>query len=83
LKGNGIASLDAIAQFDDLSWLFLQDNQLTDLSVLVDMAKKDFEGQRRFAPFWKIYLKGNPLGEGAQEQIKQLQAMGARINLTD
>ena len=83
LKGNGLEGLESIAKFDDLSWLFLQDNQLTDLAVLVEMAKKDFEGQRRFAPFWKIYLKGNPLGAAAQEQIKQLQSMGARINLTD
>ena len=47
------------------------------------MAKKDMEGQRRFAPFWKIYVKGNPLSDEAKQQLKVLEEMGARINTTD
>jgi internalin A len=59
----------------------LEGNKVTDLSVLVAMAKKDFEGQKRFAPFWRIYLKGNPLPDAAKAQIEELKKYGGRITL--
>ena len=47
------------------------------------MAKKDFDEptRRRFAPFWRIYLKGNPLGDAAKGQIEELKKIGGRIFL--
>jgi len=53
----------------------------TDLGVLVTMAKKDYDEptKRRFAPFWKVYLKGNPLADAAKAQIEELKKMGGRI----
>ncbi|HAN97063.1 MAG TPA: leucine-rich repeat domain-containing protein [Planctomycetaceae bacterium] len=81
LKGNGIEDLSSIANFQDLNFLFLQENRLTDLTVLVDMAKRDMEGRRNFAPFWRIYLRDNPLSDAARnEQVPALQQMGARID---
>jgi len=41
------------------------------------MAKKDFEGQKRFAPFLNLYLKGNST-KGSQKA--QLKEFGVRLN---
>jgi hypothetical protein len=51
--------------------------------VLVEMAKKDVEGSRRFAPFWNIYLDGNPLSDDATKQIEELKQLGVRIHLKE
>ncbi|MCA9106175.1 MAG: leucine-rich repeat domain-containing protein [Planctomycetales bacterium] len=81
LKGNGITDLTPIANFQDLNFLFLQENKLTDLSILVDMARRDIDGRRNFAPFWKLYLRDNPLSDEARgAQVQALQEMGARID---
>ena len=81
LKGNGISDISAIAGFEDLNFLFLQENQLTDLSVLVEMARRDAEGRRNFAPFWRIYLRDNPLSDEAkQNQLPELERIGARLD---
>ena len=46
------------------------------------MAKKDNEGEKRFAPFWRIYLSGNPLSDAAKgAQVDELKKIGARVNL--
>ena len=41
------------------------------------MAKKDFEGEKRFAPFLNLYLKGNPT-KGSQKA--RLKDYGVRLN---
>ncbi len=56
--------------------LKLVDNKVQDVSVLVEMAKADTE--RRFAPFWSIYLKGNPV-DANSEQVQALQQLGGRL----
>ena len=46
------------------------------------MAKKDFEGPKRFAPFWRVYLAGNPLSEEAKtKQVEALKKYGTRVEL--
>ena len=63
--------------------LFLQDNKIKDVKVLVNMAKKDDKGDQRFAPFWRIWLGGNPLSDKAtSKQLEKLKKLGARIDLT-
>jgi len=54
---------------------------LTDLSVLQEMAKKDLAGERRFAPYWKLYLAGNPLSDTGKTQAQELAKQGVRVNL--
>jgi hypothetical protein len=62
--------------------LFLKNNKITDLKVLVEMAKKDFAGQKRFAPFWRVYLAGNPLSDEAKtKQVEELKKYGTRVEL--
>ena len=46
------------------------------------MAEKDASGKKRFSPFWRIYLSGNPLSENSKTaQIEQLKKHGARITV--
>lgn len=74
LKNNQIADLSALAGMTELRYLFLEGNQITDLSVLVEMAKKDAGGEQRFAPFWRVYLTGNPLSDAARNtQLPELK----------
>ncbi|MEZ6045395.1 MAG: hypothetical protein R3C11_07385 [Planctomycetaceae bacterium] len=46
------------------------------------MAEADASGPKRFAPYWRLYLKGNPLSEGSQnELIGRLKAIHTRVDL--
>jgi hypothetical protein len=55
-------------------------NKLTDLGVLVGMAQKDTD--KRFAPFWKIYLVENPLTDAAKTaQVEELKKLGGKVFL--
>ena len=56
LRGNEVTDLAPLKGFTELKYLFINDNKVTDLAVLVEMAKADSEGQKRFSPFWKIYV---------------------------
>ena len=60
--------------------LFLQQNQVRDLTPLVEMAKTDADGPKRMAPFLRLYLEGNPLSDEAKStQLSACKAMGVRI----
>jgi len=43
------------------------------------MAEKDAAGERRFSPFWRIYIAGNDLQENSKSQIERLKELGARV----
>ena len=46
------------------------------------MAKKDFEGQKRFAPFWRVYLGDNPLSEAAKgAQLEELKKYCKKVHM--
>ena len=48
--------------------------------MLVAAAKKDFEGQKRFAPFWQLYVGDNPLSDAAKTaQLDELKKYGTRV----
>jgi aminopeptidase N len=40
------------------------------------MTQKDYEGEKRFAPFLHVYLKGNSI---QKSQIDKLRAFGTRV----
>ncbi len=83
LRGTAISDLSPLSELTEWQFLFLHGCKVTDLSVLVAMAKKDFEGQKRFAPFWRIYLGENPLSDAAKTtQIEDLKKYGTRVFLT-
>lgn len=82
LQGNGVADLKPLAGYTELSKLFLQGNQITDLSVLVEMAKRDAEGEKRFAPFLRVYLGGNPLSDEARKvQLPELKRFVQQVQI--
>jgi internalin A len=82
LRGTGTSDLSPLAGHTEWRYLFLNDNKITDLSVLVAAAKKDFEGQKRFAPFWRLYIGDNPLSDAAKAQLEELKKYGTRVHLT-
>src|SRR5690606_16237578 len=82
LRGNGVSSLEALSGLTELRFLILDNNRLTDLGVLVQMAEKDAAGEQRFAPFWNLYLGGNPPSDEAKtKQVERLRELGAKISL--
>ena len=68
----------------ELRYLIIENNIISDLTPLVAMAKKDAEGEKRFAPFLRIYLSGNPLSEEAKtKQLEELRSYGCRVMLEE
>jgi hypothetical protein len=45
---------------------------------LVNSCKADFTSAKRFAPFLRLYLAGNPLGADSAKQLEELKAVGVR-----
>jgi internalin A len=85
LRGCGISDLSPLANHTEWRYLFLDNNKITDLSVLVEAAKKDFEGQKRFAPFWQLYVGNNPLSDEAKtKQLPEIKKYGSEktVHLT-
>ncbi|MCA8996912.1 MAG: leucine-rich repeat domain-containing protein [Planctomycetaceae bacterium] len=80
LKNNKVSDLAPISGYTDLHMTFLEGNPLEDLSVLVEMAKKDVEGPKSFAPFWFLFLDVDSLPDAAKQQVEELKKLGVRIN---
>ena len=79
LKDNQIKDISPLSGMTELRYTFLERNQLTDLAPLVEMAKKDAAGEKRFAPYWNLYLAGNPLTDASKAQIAELAKIGVRV----
>ena len=63
-----------------MSFLFLDGNKVKDLQPLVDLLKADLKGGKRFAPYVRVYLKGNPIDDAkAKAQIAELKKLGVRL----
>ena len=64
----------------DLSILMLQGNKIADLKPLVQMCQADAKSDRRFAPYLRLYMAGNPLSDTAKgAQVAALKEVGVRI----
>lgn len=80
LRGNRIKDLSPLKGARPGSFLFLEDNQITDLSPLIAMCKEDLESEKRFAPYVKIYLRGNPLlSDAAKAQLREMKELKLRV----
>lgn len=76
-----VMDLSALSPLTNLKRVMLEDSKVTDLTTLVEMAKKDAAGEMRFSPFWNIHLKGCKLSEKAKTaQIQELKKLGSRIH---
>ncbi|HLJ12506.1 MAG TPA: leucine-rich repeat domain-containing protein [Planctomycetaceae bacterium] len=82
LSGNQIADITPLCKPLSLRMLLLEDNKITDLAPFVAAAWTDVAGEKRFAPFLRLYLAGNPLSESAKTgQIEALKAAGVKVEL--
>jgi internalin A len=80
LKENQISDLTPLTKQTELSLLMLEKNKITDLTPLVTAAKADGEGPKRFAPYLRLYVAGNPLSDAARtSQLAILRGYGVRV----
>jgi Leucine-rich repeat (LRR) protein len=70
LKRNKIKEVSPLDGLSSLQYLSMEGNPVSDLTPLVVMAKKDAEGEKRFAPFWTVYLSPN---QGKAAQVTELK----------
>jgi Leucine-rich repeat (LRR) protein len=80
LRGNAVSDLGALAGLTELRFLFLENNRIADLGPLVAMARQDAQKEKRFAPYWKVYLGGNPVKPA---QVQELRAAGGTVILEE
>ncbi len=84
LSDNKIEDISPLPKKNQLTMLFLERNKIADLSPLIAAAKDDSEGDKRFAPFLRLYLAGNPLSDAAKtQQIDALKKYGVRLLVTE
>ncbi|MGI8601656.1 MAG: leucine-rich repeat domain-containing protein [Verrucomicrobiales bacterium] len=79
LRKNAVTDIAPLEPLEQLNMLFLENNQVADVAPLHRMLKKDMEGQKRFAPFLRIWLAGNPLSEDSKKLIEELKGLGCRF----
>jgi internalin A len=61
LSDNRVEDIGALSKQTELRLLIIERNQLKDLKPLVEAAKADTAGPKRFAPYLRLWLEGNPL----------------------
>jgi hypothetical protein len=83
LSDNKIEDIAPIPKKNNLKMLFLERNKITDLSPLVAAATEDAAGEKRFAPFLRLYVSENPLGDAGKKQLEALKTAGVRIETAD
>lgn len=84
LSDNKVEDISPIPKKNQLKMLLLERNKITDLSPLVTAAKEDAAGEKRFAPFLRLYITGNPLSDAAKsQQLDELKTAGVRLESTE
>jgi Leucine-rich repeat (LRR) protein len=80
LKENKIDDIGPLSKQTELSILMIEKNQIDDLTPLLNGCKADAQGQKRFAPYLRLFLAGNPLSETAKKtQLEELKKIGVRV----
>jgi len=80
LNKNRIADISALEGLNGLYYLFLENNKISDATPLAKALKRDFEGEKRFAPYVNMFLAGNPLNSSSKKQLSAMKEQGLRIN---
>ena len=84
LRENDVTDLTPLKGMTELRFTFLEGNAIEDLSPLAAMAEKDANGDRNFAPYWRVYVAKNPLSDTAKkQQIPSLRKLGVRVEDVD
>jgi hypothetical protein len=80
VRKNAIENLAPLAPLKELDFLLLTGNKVAELGPLVEMCKADAAGEKRFAPYLKLYIGENPLGDAAKgEQLEALKGAGVKV----
>ncbi|MCU0707898.1 MAG: leucine-rich repeat domain-containing protein [Pirellula sp.] len=81
LKGCGVKSLEFTKSLRELRLFIASENPQLDLVPLADACEADAQGDRRFAPYLRLYLDESILKEESQTSvIDRLRKVGVRIN---
>ena len=78
LRGNPAADAATLAALTQLHDVFLDANRFRDLTPLVKAAQKDFETEKSFVPFLRIYFNGTPL-PAVKAQLAALGKLGVQV----
>ena len=76
MRSNKIADLAPLAGFTDLSLLMLDANEIKDLGPFLKAVAADAQGAKRFAPYLRVSVAGNPVDA---KQLDALKALGVRL----
>jgi internalin A len=80
LSDNQIENVSPLSKQTELNLLLIERNQIKDLKPLIESAKADSAGPKRFAPYLRLYLSGNPLPDATKSaQLEAFKAAGVRI----
>ena len=80
LNDNQVEDLASLSGQTDLKILMLERNKITDLGPLVKAAQADAQGPKRFAPYLRLYIDGNPLSDAAKsDQLAEFKKAGVRV----
>ena len=80
LRDNQIENIGPLAKQTELNLLMIERNKIKDLKPLVESAKADSAGPKRFAPYLRLYIAGNPLSDATKSaQLDAIKAAGVRI----
>ncbi len=78
ITGNQVESLGPLAELHELDMLLMSKNKVADLGPLVEMCRKDAEGEKRFAPYMDVYLGDNPIAD-KEQATKALESFGVDV----
>jgi len=81
LRNNTVSNLSPLSKLTELRYTFLQGNPVKDVTPLVTMAQADAKGDKRFAPYWNLYLSGKGLDAKAKGQLEELKKIGVRLHV--
>ncbi|MEI6342371.1 MAG: leucine-rich repeat domain-containing protein [Verrucomicrobiota bacterium] len=83
ISRNQVRDLSPLATLRAPSLVMAEDNKIDDLSALHAAAMADAKGNKNWAPFLRLYLKGNRLSSKSKKLVAELEKEGMRIFLRD
>ncbi len=79
LRRNEVVDVSPLKSLNRLRWTFLSENKVSDIEPLAIMASKD--KNKEFAPYWRLFLEGNPLADDSKEHLRVLEGAGVTVRL--
>ena len=79
LNDNQVKDISPLAGLTELRYTFLKGNPIAEVGSFVEMAKKDLAGEKRFAPYWNVYVTNASLSDAGKAQLAELTKLGVRV----